>query len=97
MLGQPLHAQIALEHFATQLIDAAPAAAAGQALHPRVPARDAYGIRVTDFCFGYKRLGKSGDISKPQHCRAEVRLAGFGWLPVDPADVRKVVLEKNPV
>ena len=30
-----------------------------------------------------------------QHCRAEVFLNGYGWVPVDPADVRKVVLEEN--
>jgi len=61
-----------------------------------LPARDVYGIRVADSRFGYHSLGKSGDISKAQHCRAEVWLAGFGWVPVDPADVRKVVLEERP-
>jgi transglutaminase-like putative cysteine protease len=61
-----------------------------------LPARDVYGVRVADSRFGYKSLGKSGDISKAQHCRAEVWLAGFGWVPVDPADVRKVVLEEEP-
>jgi transglutaminase-like putative cysteine protease len=61
-----------------------------------LPARDVYGVRVADSRFGYKSLGKSGDISKAQHCRAEVWLAGFGWVPVDPADVRKVVLEEPP-
>ncbi|MDA8260602.1 MAG: transglutaminase domain-containing protein [Betaproteobacteria bacterium] len=61
-----------------------------------LPARDVYGIRVADSRFGYKSLGKSGDISKAQHCRAEVWLSGFGWVPVDPADVRKVVLEEQP-
>ena len=61
-----------------------------------IPARDVYGVRVADSKFGYKSLGKSGDISKAQHCRAEVWLAGFGWVPVDPADVRKVVLEEKP-
>jgi transglutaminase-like putative cysteine protease len=61
-----------------------------------LPARDVYGIRVADSRFGYKSLGKSGDITKAQHCRAEVWLAGFGWVPVDPADVRKVVLEEKP-
>jgi transglutaminase-like putative cysteine protease len=61
-----------------------------------LPARDVYGVRVADSSFGYKSLGRSGDISKAQHCRAEVWLAGFGWVPVDPADVRKVVLEEKP-
>ena len=35
-------------------------------------------------------------ISKAQHCRAEFFAAGIGWVPVDPADVRKVVLEEPP-
>ena len=60
-----------------------------------LPARDVYGIRVADSRLGYKSLGKSGDISKAQHCRAEVWLQQFGWVPVDPADVRKVVLEEE--
>src|SRR6202021_1092295 len=30
------------------------------------------------------------------HCRAEVYLQDHGWVPVDPADVRKVVLEEPP-
>lgn len=60
-----------------------------------LPARDVYGIRVADSRFGYKSLGKSGDVSKAQHCRAEVWLDAFGWVPVDPADVRKVVLEEK--
>src|SRR5574340_1298437 len=61
-----------------------------------LPARDVYGIRVADSRFGYKSLGKGGDISRAQHCRAEVWLTGHGWVPVDPADVRKVVLEEVP-
>jgi transglutaminase-like putative cysteine protease len=60
-----------------------------------VPARDVYGIRVADSRLGYKSLGKSGDITKAQHCRAEFFVDGHGWMPVDPADVRKVVLEEN--
>ncbi len=60
-----------------------------------LPARDVYGLRCADSA-EFKCLGKSGDISKAQHCRAEVHLAAFGWVPVDPADVRKVVLEERP-
>ena len=62
-----------------------------------LPARDVYGIRIAPSQFGYKSLGAgSRVISKAQHCRAEVFLSGFGWVPVDPADVRKVVLEEPP-
>jgi transglutaminase-like putative cysteine protease len=62
-----------------------------------VPARDIYGIRVAPSRFGYKSLGAgSANITKAQHCRSEVYLAGFGWIAVDPADVRKVALEEPP-
>ncbi|HEY7165583.1 MAG TPA: transglutaminase domain-containing protein [Candidatus Binatia bacterium] len=59
-----------------------------------LPARDVYGIRVANSS-EFKSLGKADDITKAQHCRAEVYLNGYGWVPVDPADVRKVVLEEN--
>jgi len=62
-----------------------------------LPARDVYGIRVAKSELGYKSLGPSTEtVTKAQHCRAEVHLADFGWVPVDPADVRKVVLEEPP-
>ncbi len=62
-----------------------------------LPARDVYGIRVAPSEFGFKSLGAgSENVTKAQHCRAEVWLAGAGWTPVDPADVRKVVLEEPP-
>ena len=62
-----------------------------------LPARDVYGIRIAKSELGYKSLGTSTEnITKSQHCRAEVHLEAFGWVPVDPADVRKVVLEEPP-
>jgi transglutaminase-like putative cysteine protease len=62
-----------------------------------LPARDVYGLRVAPSKFGYKSLGAGSTvISKAQHCRSEVYLAEFGWVPVDPADVRKVALEEPP-
>jgi len=61
-----------------------------------IPARDVYGIRVAGSDLGYKSLGRAGgDITKAQHCRAEFYDAAFGWVPVDPADVRKVMLEED--
>jgi transglutaminase-like putative cysteine protease len=59
-----------------------------------IPARDVYGVRTADSA-EFKSLGKSGDITRAQHCRAEFYLASHGWVPVDPADVRKVVLEER--
>ena len=52
-----------------------------------VPAREIFGIR----------LGKkpTQDISSWQHCWAEFFLPGYGWIPVDPADVRKMMLKEN--
>jgi transglutaminase-like putative cysteine protease len=62
-----------------------------------LPARDVYGIRTVKSDLGYKSLGASSStITKSQHCRAEVYVNGHGWVPVDPADVRKVVLEEPP-
>lgn len=59
-----------------------------------IPAREFYGVRVADSA-QFKSLGKSGDISKAQHCRAEFFSARHGWVAVDPADVRKAVLEEK--
>ncbi len=52
-----------------------------------VPAREVFGLR----------LGGSGvsDITKGHHCWAEFYRPGTGWVPVDPADVRKAVLLNN--
>lgn len=62
-----------------------------------VPARDVYGVRVAGSRHGYKSLGASSEvITRAQHCRAEFYAQGRGWIPVDPADVRKVVLEEPP-
>jgi len=62
-----------------------------------LPARDVYGIRTTKSELGYTSLGASSEkVTKAQHCRAEVYLHEHGWLPVDPADVRKVILEEPP-
>jgi transglutaminase-like putative cysteine protease len=52
-----------------------------------VPSREIFGIRQ-----GKKPVQ---DISKWQHCWAEFYLPGYGWVPVDPADVRKMMLKEN--
>jgi len=62
-----------------------------------LPARHVYGLRIAKSELGYKSLGLATDkATKGQHCRVEVYLREHGWVPVDPADVRKVVLEEPP-
>lgn len=60
-----------------------------------LPARDLYGLRVAP-SRQFKSPGRTGDVTNAQHCRAEVFIDNLGWLPVDPADVRKVILEEQP-
>lgn len=59
-----------------------------------LPARDLYGLRVAPSRH-LASLGRAGgDVTTAQHCRAEVYIDALGWVPVDPADVRKVLLEE---
>jgi transglutaminase-like putative cysteine protease len=60
-----------------------------------LPARDLYGLRVAP-SEQFPSLGRTGeDVTTAQHCRAEVWVTGIGWIPVDPADVRKLMLEEK--
>lgn len=62
-----------------------------------IPARDVYGIRLVPSAFGYKELsGNPASLKSAQHCRAEVYLAGYGWVAMDPADVGKVMRLETP-
>jgi transglutaminase-like putative cysteine protease len=60
-----------------------------------IPARDVYGLRVAS-SRTFTSLGATGDVTTAQHCRAEFHSVQHGWVPVDPSDVRKVVLEEKP-
>ncbi len=68
----------------------------GMARSVGLPARDVYGIRVAPSAFGYKELGASGNVTRAQHCRAEVFLRNYGWVAMDPADVGKVMRLETP-
>jgi transglutaminase-like putative cysteine protease len=60
-------------------------------------ARDVYGLRIAPSEHGYRSLGvATSSVTRAQHCRAEFFAEGRGWIPVDPADVRKVALEEPP-
>ncbi|MDQ7038160.1 MAG: transglutaminase family protein [Aquificota bacterium] len=61
-----------------------------------IPAREVFGIRVLPSELSTSLSIKPGstDLTKAQHCRAEF-WAGE-WIPVDPADVTKVVLKERP-
>lgn len=62
-----------------------------------IPARDVYGLRLAPSAFGYRELGGNpASLKGAQHCRAEVYLAGYGWVAMDPADVAKVMRQETP-
>lgn len=50
-----------------------------------VPAREILGTRIA----------KNGDITNAYHCYAEFYLPNYGWVPVDPSDVTKLMLREN--
>ena len=59
-----------------------------------IPARPAYGLRM-DSSRLFGSLGAVGNLSTEQHCRAEFYTPGYGWIPVDPADVLKAIREER--
>ena len=59
-----------------------------------IPARPVFGLRM-DSSRLFSSLGVSGNLSAAQHCRAEFYTPGYGWIPVDPSDVRKAIREEQ--
>lgn len=69
-----------------------------------IPAREMFGIRLgqaikmgqySKTAFGSADDKGVANESGGQHCRAMFYLAGYGWLPADPADVTKMRLTEN--
>lgn len=63
-----------------------------------IPAREVFGIRLGQSRFS-NAMGSAKDrianITGAQHCRAEVYIKGYGFIPCDPGDVAKVKLAEN--
>jgi transglutaminase-like putative cysteine protease len=56
-----------------------------------IPARCVYGLRVGPSRL-FRSLGlASDDATRGQHVRAEFYVPGYGWIPVDPSDVRRAI------
>jgi transglutaminase-like putative cysteine protease len=50
-----------------------------------VPSREIFGTRIS----------KEGDVTGNYHCHAEFYLPEYGWIPVDPSDVAKLMLNED--
>ena len=59
-----------------------------------IPARPVFGLRM-DSSRLFASLGVTGNLSAAQHCRAEFYTPGYGWIPVDPSDVRKAIRDER--
>ena len=59
-----------------------------------IPARPVFGLRM-DSSRLFGSLGASGNLATAQHCRAEFYTPGYGWIPVDPADVRRAIRDER--
>lgn len=56
-----------------------------------IPARCVYGMRVAPSRL-FRSLGLTSDnATRGHHVRAEFYIPGYGWIPVDPSDVRRAI------
>lgn len=55
-----------------------------------IPARPVFGLRM-DSSRLFASLGVTGELNAAQHCRAEFYSPGYGWVPVNPSDVRQAI------
>ncbi|MEO8410112.1 MAG: transglutaminase-like domain-containing protein, partial [Propionivibrio sp.] len=59
-----------------------------------IPARPVFGLRI-DRSRLFDSLGASGNLAAAQQSRAEFYAPGYGWIAVNPADVRKAILDEK--
>ena len=59
-----------------------------------IPARPVFGLRM-DSSRLFAGLGANSNLNTAQHCRAEFYSPGYGWIPVDPSDVRKAIRDER--
>lgn len=59
-----------------------------------IPARPVFGLRI-DHSRLFAGLGQSGDLSTAQQCRAEFYSPGYGWIAVNPSDVREAIADEG--
>ena len=59
-----------------------------------IPARPVFGLRI-DGSRLFGSLGATGNLSEAQQCRAEFYAPGYGWIPVNPADVGKAIHDEK--
>lgn len=59
-----------------------------------IPARPVFGLRI-DGSRLFGSLGATGNLSEAQQCRAEFYAPGYGWIPVNPADVAKAIHDEK--
>lgn len=59
-----------------------------------LPARPVFGLRC-DYSKLFPSLGALGELNRAFNCRAEFYAPGYDWIPVNPADLRQVVLDEK--
>ena len=59
-----------------------------------IPARPIFGQRI-DSSRLFAGLGATGNLSTAQQCRAEFYTPGYGWIPVNPADVGEAIHDEH--
>jgi transglutaminase-like putative cysteine protease len=59
-----------------------------------IPARPVFGLRM-DRSRLFASLGVRSELNASRHCRAEFYSPGYGWVPVNPSDIRQAILDEG--